>query len=107
MHHFGAPLFLGHSRAMTRPPTIARLSRSALVAAVVVVSLSSLARTAAAQRPLAAATTPTTLATAAARPDSACRYERCALGIAPRWDGLAVVRGTSGERVATLHFFWP
>lgn len=41
------------------------------------------------------------------RPDSACRYERCALGIQPRWDGLAVVHGVSGARVANLHFFWP
>jgi hypothetical protein len=36
-----------------------------------------------------------------------CPYATCALGIAPRWDGLAIVRGTAGPRVATLSFFWP
>jgi len=39
--------------------------------------------------------------------DSACSYRACALGIAPRWNGLAVVRGADGPRVANLHFFWP
>ena len=39
--------------------------------------------------------------------DSACSYHECALGIVPTWDGLAVVRGSSGPRVANLHFFWP
>ena len=39
--------------------------------------------------------------------DSACRYRDCALGIAPTWNGLAVVRGDGGPRVANLHFFWP
>lgn len=39
--------------------------------------------------------------------DSACSYERCALGIAPTWSGLNVVRGTDGTRVASLGFFWP
>ena len=34
-----------------------------------------------------------------------CPYVRCALGIAPAWNGLAVVRGAGGERVATLGFF--
>ena len=38
--------------------------------------------------------------------DSACAYRSCALNIKPAWDGLAVVRPT-GQRVATLHFFWP
>jgi len=37
--------------------------------------------------------------------DSACPYVRCALGIAPVWNGLAVVRGARGEPVATLGFF--
>lgn len=36
-----------------------------------------------------------------------CAYAACALGIAPRWNGLAVVRGPSGPDVANLHFFWP
>ncbi len=45
---------------------------------------------------------------AAAPPnESACSYQQCALGIAPTWNGLAVVRGTGGPRVANLHFFWP
>jgi hypothetical protein len=39
--------------------------------------------------------------------DSACSYRECALGIAPRWNGLAVVRGAGGPRLANLHFFWP
>ena len=39
--------------------------------------------------------------------DSACSYRRCALGIVPTWNGLAVVRGDGGPRVANLHFFWP
>ena len=36
-----------------------------------------------------------------------CAYTQCALNIAPRWNGLAVVRGTTEERVANLNFFWP
>ena len=39
--------------------------------------------------------------------DSACSYGQCALGIAPTWNGLAVVRGEGGPRVANLHFFFP
>lgn len=39
--------------------------------------------------------------------DSACSYNSCALTIAPRWDGLAVKRGTVGPTIANLHFFWP
>ena len=39
--------------------------------------------------------------------DTACAYRECALGIAPTWNGLAVVRGTDGVRVANLYFFWP
>lgn len=38
--------------------------------------------------------------------DSACTYEQCALSIAPVWNGLALVRGAAGERVANLGFFW-
>jgi hypothetical protein len=36
-----------------------------------------------------------------------CPYSTCALGIAPRWNGLAVVRGGGGPQVANLNFFWP
>ena len=42
-----------------------------------------------------------------ARPDPNCTYQTCALGLAPVWDGLAVVRGESERRVATLGFFVP
>ncbi|HEY7234609.1 MAG TPA: hypothetical protein VH539_10695 [Gemmatimonadaceae bacterium] len=49
------------------------------------------------------AQTPTTSRAA----DTACSYESCALSIAPAWDGLRVVRGSAGQRVANLHFFWP
>ena len=38
--------------------------------------------------------------------DSACTYARCALAIAPVWNGLDVVRGTDARRVAGLGFFW-
>ena len=34
-------------------------------------------------------------------------YAACALGIAPRWNGLAIVRGSNGPPVANLDFFWP
>lgn len=36
---------------------------------------------------------------------AACPYVRCALGIAPVWHGLAVVRGARSETVAMLGFF--
>jgi hypothetical protein len=36
-----------------------------------------------------------------------CTYSRCALGIAPTWNGLAVVQGVDEQRVANLSFFWP
>ena len=36
-----------------------------------------------------------------------CTYESCALGLAPRWDGLAITRGISQRPIATLGFFWP
>ena len=39
--------------------------------------------------------------------DTTCAYAQCALGIAPRWNGLAIVRGTAGPSVANLSFFWP
>jgi len=38
---------------------------------------------------------------------SACDYQTCALTIAPRWNGLAIVRGISGETVDNLNFFFP
>jgi len=38
--------------------------------------------------------------------DRECPYVRCALGITPVWNGLAVVRGPSAERVTMLGFFW-
>ena len=34
-------------------------------------------------------------------------YQRDALGIAPVWNGLAVVRGSERSQVANLNFFWP
>lgn len=37
----------------------------------------------------------------------ATSYRSAAFSIAPRWDGLAVVRGANRETVANLHFFWP
>lgn len=46
-------------------------------------------------------------ADAQARPDPNCTYQTCALGLAPVWDGLSVVRGESERRVATLGFFVP
>jgi len=45
--------------------------------------------------------------TVAVTRDSTCMYRDCALGIVPSWNGLAVVRGEGGPRVANLHFFWP
>lgn len=36
-----------------------------------------------------------------------CTYQTCALGLAPVWDGIAVVRGDAEHRVATLGFFLP
>ena len=39
--------------------------------------------------------------------DTSCTYASCALSIVPAWDGLRVVRGSSAQRVANLHFFWP
>jgi hypothetical protein len=52
-------------------------------------------------------TSPPPAPTASPDRDGACTYERCALGIAPAWNGLLVVRGASGTRVANLGFFWP
>lgn len=50
---------------------------------------------------------PTNHASAQTVAETACTYRRCALGIAPTWNGLAVVRGSDGQRVANLGFFWP
>ena len=36
-----------------------------------------------------------------------CTYDLCALNIAPRWNGLAVVRASDGPQVANLNFFLP
>ena len=41
------------------------------------------------------------------RPPANCTYQTCALGLSPMFDGLAVVRGDSERRVATLGFFLP
>lgn len=62
---------------------------------------------------LIAGTTPSVVHTqsAPANPSvaiaSRCDYATCALSIAPTWNGLAVVHGVRGERVANLNFFWP
>lgn len=50
------------------------------------------------------AVSPAAAQTVAAPP---CTYRACALTIAPAWNGLAVVRASTGERVTNLHFFWP
>ena len=67
--------------------------------AFALLSLVPLARTARAQRVQAAEVrVPTT---------AACDYQACALTIAPRWNGLAVVAGTSGRTVTNLQFLIP
>jgi hypothetical protein len=48
-----------------------------------------------------------TAAQTPAAPAPTCTYRACALVIAPRWNGLAVVRAADGRQVANLHFFWP
>jgi hypothetical protein len=47
------------------------------------------------------------VAAAAGAQQAPCAYTDCALGIAPRWNGLDVVRGAAGTRVGSLSFFWP
>ena len=42
-----------------------------------------------------------------AKAEAECAYATCALIIAPRWSGLAVVRGADGRELANLNFFWP
>jgi hypothetical protein len=39
--------------------------------------------------------------------DAPCDYRTCALAIVPTWNGLAVLRGSDGLRIANLNFFWP
>src|SRR5215217_7250438 len=39
--------------------------------------------------------------------DSVCSYRTCALTIAPRWNGLAVIAGNEGPQLANLHFLVP
>jgi hypothetical protein len=58
-------------------------------------------------RALAAQQTAAPAPAATAPNDSAATYRSAALSIAPRWDGLAVVRGANRQMVANLHFFWP
>ena len=60
--------------------------------------LAAIARSAGAQD--AAATRPASV-------DAQCSYRECALSIAPVWNGLTVVRGADGRRVANLDFFLP
>lgn len=43
----------------------------------------------------------------ATRTDPNCTYESCALGLAPKWNGLAITRGISQREIANLGFFWP
>lgn len=49
----------------------------------------------------------TTAQASASVQGSGCSYATCALAIVPRWNGLAVIRGTHGPRAANLNFFWP
>lgn len=80
-----------------RYSTSSRCASRAL--ALALLSLVPLARSARAQRVQAAGVhLPTT---------AACDYQNCALTIAPRWNGLAVVAGTSGRTVANLQFLVP
>jgi hypothetical protein len=79
---------------------IARGVRTLVIGALVIVTARP--RVAAAQQAAAPA------AAASATPnDSVTAYRGGAFSIAPRWDGLAVVRGARRETVANLHFFWP
>ena len=47
------------------------------------------------------------VANAQATREANCSYERCALGLAPVWNGLAVTRGLEQREVTVLGFFWP
>ena len=47
------------------------------------------------------------IANGQATSETNCNYQRCALGLAPVWNGLAVTRGEEQRNVAVLGFFWP
>jgi hypothetical protein len=47
------------------------------------------------------------VADSTSRPTQGCSYSTCALTIAPRWNGLAVVQGADARLLANLNFFWP
>ena len=80
-------------------PRIESVQRIARVATVALLAAAT-PRLAMAQQAAAPAPTPPN--------DSATTtYRSAALSIAPRWDGLAVVRGSNRQMVANLHFFWP
>jgi len=55
----------------------------------------------------ARATAQTASAARVAVSDTTCSYSACALSLVPAWDGLRIVRGSTGQRVDNLHFFWP
>jgi len=79
------------------------LRRETIVAGVVVALATAAPRSAAhAQR----SAVPPAASPSGPAPRAVCDYASCALGIVPRWNGLAAVR-PSGEAVATLGFFWP
>jgi membrane-associated phospholipid phosphatase len=81
-----------------------RDARGAVVAlALVALPLLALPTGASAQQ----ATAPLPAPSAAPAPAECTAYERCALGLLPRFTGLAVVRGVQEEQVAMLGFFIP
>jgi hypothetical protein len=47
------------------------------------------------------------VADSSSRPTQSCTYSACALSIAPRWNGLAVVQGADARPLVNLNFFWP
>lgn len=69
--------------------------------AVLIALLSAISARASAQLLTPTIDVPTRLA------NPACDYATCAMGIAPRWNGLALVQGAAGQQVANLSFFWP
>ena len=80
-----------------RIQTLVRLFRGVFSSALVAAALGAGARVLSAQQ--TSAEVPGT--------NAECAYTTCALNIAPRWNGLAVVRGTDGPQLANLNFFWP
>jgi hypothetical protein len=56
---------------------------------------------------VAAAISVASIANGQATREPNCNYERCALGLAPVWNGLAITRGEEQRKVAVLGFFWP